>query len=62
MTEKTHSHCKVAGCFEVGTFQPHDEFPHVLFCEQHARQLIIRTVESIVDGTHPALIGEDDER
>ncbi len=52
---KTHAHCKTPGCMELGTFQPHDEHPHVLFCERHAARLIIRTVQSIEDGTHPSL-------
>ncbi len=54
-SRKTHAHCKSPGCMEIGSFQPHDELPHVLFCETHAGQLIKRTVVSIVDGTHPDL-------
>jgi len=53
MTEKTHSHCKTPGCMEAGTCQPYDEFPNVRFCEKHFTGLLVKTVESIVDGTHP---------
>jgi hypothetical protein len=52
---KTHAHCKSPGCMEIGTCQPHDEYPHILFCDKHGRRLIIATVKSIVDGTHPDL-------
>lgn len=55
MPEKTHQHCKTPGCMEVGTFQPHDFAPNVKFCERHATGLIVKTVQSIVDGTHPEL-------
>jgi len=55
MTTKTHAHCKSPGCMELGVFQPHDEHPHVLFCNKHALGLLIRTVQSICDGTHPDL-------
>ena len=59
MPEKTHAHCKSPGCMEPGVFQPHEEYPHVLFCRQHAKKLLIDTVRSIVNGTHPDLIEED---
>lgn len=54
-TQKTHQHCKSPGCMEIGTCQPHDEYPNILFCAKHGRRLIIETVKSIVDGTHPDL-------
>lgn len=52
---KTHAHCKSPGCMNPGTFQPHDQFPNVLFCDKHAGRLIVETVKSIVNGTHPDL-------
>ena len=54
--QKTHAHCKSPGCMEIGVCQPHDEYPHILFCAKHGRRLIIATVKSIVDGTHPDLV------
>lgn len=42
-TYKTHAHCKHHGCRELGTFQPHPEHPHILFCDRHASWLFART-------------------
>jgi len=52
---KTHDHCKSPSCRELGTFQPHDKYPNVKFCEKHAMGLIVATVRAINDGTHSEL-------
>jgi hypothetical protein len=44
---KTHRHCKSPGCLELGTFQPHVEFDHVLFCQKHAAEMFRQTVKLI---------------
>lgn len=47
---KTHAHCKSPGCMELGTFQPYDEHPHVLFCDKHGTQLIANCVKLFLVG------------
>lgn len=56
--QKTHDHCKTPGCFELGTNQPHDEYPNIRFCDKHCNQLLVATVKSIVNGTHHVLLKE----
>ena len=46
---KTHDHCKAPGCMEVATFFPHEEHPHVGFCQRHATRLLIRSVQSALE-------------
>ena len=52
---KTHTHCKSPGCREVATAYPDERYPHLGWCDKHMKKLIIATVKSIVDGTHPDL-------
>lgn len=52
---KTHAHCKSPGCLEAATFFPHPSAPNCGFCDRHGARIIKRTVESIIDGTHPDL-------
>ena len=58
--QKTHDHCKTPGCYEIG-YTMDDRWPHVRFCEKHGGQIIKRTVESIIDGTHPDLQPGDED-
>jgi len=51
LNRKTHKHCKAPGCHRLGSFQPYDEYPHVLFCDHHAARILRDTVLAIEEAT-----------
>lgn len=55
---KTHAHCKTPGCLNVATFFPHAFAPNCGFCDKHGAQIIVATVKSINNGTHPSLLAK----
>ena len=58
MPVKRDDQCVCPGCSSQAVCWPYEKNRNVRFCQKHANGILVATVKSIIDGTHPDLVKE----